>query len=252
MKEEQDSNRKMSAQAVVSYFRLVMVELYRLLEQQLQAEHFREPDGRFLAFMEWVEVLYREVKSITVYADKVHLSPRQLSRICLDITGKTANQLLNERVSLEAKRLLFNGQIQAKEVGYQLGFDDPSNFVKFFKRHNGVSPVGFRENMALTKPESTWRGRSICVISPVMINLAFLPIRVRNILICGIVVFWASSRITKALSSVRPRMDQDRRDGKTIVVKIWEMEGHNFSPNAFNEIIKWGLEELQKFKEANH
>jgi Predicted esterase len=47
-------------------------------------------------------------------------------------------------------------------------------------------------------------------------------------------------------------MDQDRRDGKTIVVKIWEMEGHNFSPNAFNEIIKWGLEELQKFKEANH
>ncbi len=148
MKEEQDSMRNMSAQAVASYFKLVMVELYRLLEQQQQAEHFTEPDERFLAFMGWVEVLHREVRSITVYADKVHLSPRQLNRICLDMTGKTANQLLNERVSLEAKRLLFNGQIQAKEVGYQLGFDDPSNFVKFFKRHNGISPAGFRETMS--------------------------------------------------------------------------------------------------------
>ena len=49
-------------------------------------------------------------------------------------------------------------------------------------------------------------GRSICVISPVTIILVFIPIRVRNILICWVVVFWASSRITTASFSVRPRM----------------------------------------------
>ncbi len=50
------------------------------------------------------------------------------------------------------------------------------------------------------------RGRSICVMSPVMIIFVLVPMRVRNILICAVVVFCASSRMTTASLSVRPRM----------------------------------------------
>ena len=63
-----------------------------------------------------------------------------------------------------------------------------------------------RISIVRTSPLSLLRGRSICVTSPVTMNLALRPMRVRNILICESVVFCASSKMTKALSSVRPRM----------------------------------------------
>ncbi|CDB11640.1 unknown [Bacteroides sp. CAG:633] len=64
----------------------------------------------------------------------------------------------------------------------------------------------FRIFRACTRPEVCEEGRSICVISPVTIILVFMPIRVRNILIWAVVVFCASSRMTTASFSVRPRM----------------------------------------------
>ena len=57
-----------------------------------------------------------------------------------------------------------------------------------------------------SSPESSRGGRSICVMSPVMTAFEFTPSRVRNIFICALVAFWASSRITNASASVRPRM----------------------------------------------
>ena len=63
-----------------------------------------------------------------------------------------------------------------------------------------------RISKASESPLLTPRGRSTCDVSPVIIILVFMPIRVRNIFICAEVVFCASSRITTASFSVRPRM----------------------------------------------
>lgn len=144
---EQENKQAQSNEIIAGYLKILMLELARQLETE-QQEEAHKPDERFVAFLEWVEILHKEVKSITAYADKVHLSHRQLNRICLEHTGKTANQILNERVNLEAKRLLFNNSASAKETGYALGFDDPSNFIKFFKRHNGQSPTEFKTSMS--------------------------------------------------------------------------------------------------------
>ncbi len=61
--------------------------------------------------------------------------------------------------------------------------------------------------LASIRPEVLFSGRSVWVISPVMTALELNPIRVRNIFICSVVVFWASSRMTKASFRVRPRMN---------------------------------------------
>ncbi len=60
--------------------------------------------------------------------------------------------------------------------------------------------------MTCARPDCVPRGRSTCVTSPVITALEPKPMRVRNIFICSGVVFWLSSRITKAWFSVRPRM----------------------------------------------
>jgi AraC family transcriptional regulator, transcriptional activator of pobA len=61
------------------------------------------------------------------------------------MTGKTASELLQDRIIAEAKILLKNGQISQKEIAYQLGFDTPNYFSSYFKKHTGVSPSAFKE-----------------------------------------------------------------------------------------------------------
>ena len=78
--------------------------------------------------------------------------------------------------------------------------------VAFVELHDADPPTPRRISIERVSPLSLFFGRSICVTSPVTINLALRPMRVRNILICDRVVFCASSRMTNALSSVRPRM----------------------------------------------
>jgi len=58
--------------------------------------------------------------------------------------GKTPKQLIDERILLEAKRLLVHSNDPGKIIGLSLGFDEPTNFNKFFKKHTGKTPSEFR------------------------------------------------------------------------------------------------------------
>lgn len=57
--------------------------------------------------------------------------------------------MIDDRVMLEAKRLLAHTQDTIKEIGYTLGYDEPTNFIKYFKKHNGQTPVEFREQFTM-------------------------------------------------------------------------------------------------------
>ncbi|MFF7580530.1 helix-turn-helix transcriptional regulator [Streptomyces sp. NPDC008061] len=72
-------------------------------------------------------------------------SPRTLTRATLAVTGRTAEQYVDDRVLLEAKRLLQHSGLTAKEVTVRLGFTDASDFTKFFRLRTGMTPGAFRE-----------------------------------------------------------------------------------------------------------
>ena len=59
--------------------------------------------------------------------------------------GKSPLIFINNRIILEAKRLVLYSDLMIKEIAYMLGYDDPSYFVKHFKRHTGYLPSEFRE-----------------------------------------------------------------------------------------------------------
>ena len=50
---------------------------------------------------------------------------------------------------LEAKRILAHTTESVKEIGYDLGFDEPTNFIKYFKKHSKFTPTEFREQNTL-------------------------------------------------------------------------------------------------------
>ena len=75
---------------------------------------------------------------------KLNVSTKTLSNSVIECTGKTPLTFINDRLILEAKRLLHYSNMSGKEVGYYLGFEDPSYFVKFFKRMTGQLPSEYQ------------------------------------------------------------------------------------------------------------
>jgi len=81
---------------------------------------------------------------VSAYADMLKRTPRQLDALVRAVVGRTVAQLLDDAVMLEAKRRLVSTVESIKTIAYDLGFEDPSYFVRFFKRHAGMTPVHFR------------------------------------------------------------------------------------------------------------
>ncbi|WP_299530608.1 AraC family transcriptional regulator [Ulvibacterium sp.] len=83
------------------------------------------------------------IQKVSDFADMLHMSPKHLSEILKRNTGKTAKQLIDEAIALEAKILLKSEHLSISEVSYRLGFEDSSNFATFFKRVTGMVPSNF-------------------------------------------------------------------------------------------------------------
>lgn len=86
-------------------------------------------------------------RSVGFYADHLFVTPKHLSEICKNITGKTAGQWIAEIVILEAKILLQKPELNIAQVSESLHFTDPSTFGKFFKNISGQSPMAYRQKL---------------------------------------------------------------------------------------------------------
>lgn len=112
-------------------------------------EGITQQDTHLEIFQDFIDLLennHRQYHDVNFYAREVHLTPRQLSNIAKTCTGRTAKQIILERVILESKRLLTHSNASIKEISYALGFKDPSYFSKVFKNMTGISPNQFKEN----------------------------------------------------------------------------------------------------------
>lgn len=81
------------------------------------------------------------------YADKLAITANYLNFICKNVSGKTAGEIIRNRIILEAKRLLINSEFSISQISFQLGFEDNSYFTKFFKTNAYISPSEFRTHI---------------------------------------------------------------------------------------------------------
>lgn len=99
----------------------------------------------FVKFRQLVETNYHKIHTVSEYADRLNISGKTLTNCTKEISHQTPLEIISERITLEAKRLLAYSGKNINEIGFDLGFEDPSYFVKFFKRHAGTSPTDFRK-----------------------------------------------------------------------------------------------------------
>lgn len=100
-----------------------------LLERQFPIE---SPSHRF------------SLRSARDFAEKLYVHVNHLNRAIKETTGKTTSNLISERLANEARALLKHTNWNISEISYCLGFEDPSHFNNFFKKHTALSPSAYR------------------------------------------------------------------------------------------------------------
>jgi AraC-like DNA-binding protein len=102
-----------------------------------------------ILFRDLLEAHYKDQKQVSYYAAQLLITEKRLNQATSKVLDKTPKEIIDDRIMLEAKRLLAHTHENIKEVGYALGFEEPTNFIKYFKKHASTTPTEFRENLTL-------------------------------------------------------------------------------------------------------
>jgi AraC-like DNA-binding protein len=90
---------------------------------------------------------YRSERSVEFYADKMNLTPKHLSRVVRNHSGKSVHQWIDEFVVLEIKNLLKYSDMSIQQISYELNFPNPSFMGQYFKRITGKTPGEYRRDL---------------------------------------------------------------------------------------------------------
>ena len=99
-------------------------------------------------FREQVEARYRSDTRVEAYAEALGVSAKRLRLASIQAADVTPLRIVQDRLILEAKRLMLYSNMTVAEAAYYLGFQDPAYFTRFFTKHCGASPRKFRKASA--------------------------------------------------------------------------------------------------------
>lgn len=138
-----------SPDIVLNLLHLFLLESRRIFDQQYQAP--REdtddtPDATIIKFKQLIEENYTSEKNVSAYAEMLSINPSCLNELTKRTTGITAGELIRNRVIDETKKLLYSSSLSGKEIAFQLGFDDPAYFSRFFRKYTSLTLKEFREH----------------------------------------------------------------------------------------------------------
>lgn len=134
---------------------LAKVQRHGLQESEVVLNTFKSGHQLFIQFRRLVEQEYATLHTVQEYADRLNVAVRTLNKCVNECSRKSPLAFINDRIILEAKRMVRYTSMMIKEIAYELGYDDPSYFVKFFKRQTGSLPSDFREQDTVTIPHPT-------------------------------------------------------------------------------------------------
>lgn len=130
----------------VFYF-LAGVWMEKLADSEAQSEAAASRSRTLVdQFVKLVSEYHTTYRNVGFYAEKLSLTPKYLSRVIRDATGKSAPEWIDAYVILEAKNLLKYSSLAIKEIVYKLNFPNQSVFYKFFKARTGMTPSEYRNS----------------------------------------------------------------------------------------------------------
>ncbi len=127
-------------------FTSLILKLHRERSHSSTHELGESRRQQFSQFLSLLEDNFASTKDAAVYANMMGITYKTLNHLCKQAIRQTPKQLIDAHTILEAKRRLAIENIQASQLAYALGFEEVSNFVKYFKKHTLVTPNQFKDS----------------------------------------------------------------------------------------------------------
>lgn len=127
------------------YFQIILLNIERV--RQRTGENITL-DAHFelaIQFKEAIELYKKDFESVSFFSQLLGVSNKTLTSICKKYFQETPANLIHQYKVLEAKRLLSNTRLSIKEIAFQLGFDQPTYFTKYFKKYTKLTPKEFQK-----------------------------------------------------------------------------------------------------------
>ena len=147
MKTEFDLGDASQEEMIRTYLKQLFIKSVRLWKQQhleqMLSNHNKELEF-FRSFTRLVDAHYKQKHSVSDYADLLSMASKTITHKFKRLNLLQPNEIIKNRLMLEAKRLLVHTSMTAKEIAYELGYEDPAYFSRQFITKTGESPSGFR------------------------------------------------------------------------------------------------------------
>ena len=148
IQQEFDAPDASQEEMIRTYLKQLIIKATRIWKVQqlgiLNTEPSKEMDF-FRDFSRLVEIHFRNKHTVADYADILGVAPKTLSNKFNRLELKQPNDIIKDRIILEAKRLLGYSSLSVKEIAYQLGYDDPAYFNRLFTNKVGDTPSNFKK-----------------------------------------------------------------------------------------------------------
>ncbi len=149
VKQEQNNSNVVFKEAILASLTAAwLLKLEQYDNQILPLDTNNNNYNLFAGFVKLVEANYHLNRNANFYASNLSISYKHLNEISKQYTHKTAKEFIDNYVILEAKRYLSSTILSIKEIAFKLGFDESTNFQKYFKKITKQTPVHFREKLA--------------------------------------------------------------------------------------------------------
>jgi AraC-like DNA-binding protein len=147
IKRELENDETCMEEMLRIFLKHIIIKSTRIWQKQHQVvnEEARQEVEFSRNFSQLVEWHYRRYHTVAEYADLLSITPKALNKRITRYTQTTPNELIKERIILEAKRLLVHTNLIVKEIGYKLGYEDTSYFIRLFSKQAALTPQGFRQ-----------------------------------------------------------------------------------------------------------
>lgn len=147
--EEFDNKDTVQGEMLRTLLKRMLITATRLIKQENNQESLSVKQVDLIRkFNILVEQHFKEKHQVADYAELLFKSPKTLSNFFKKHNVKSPLKTINSRIAAEAKRLLLYSDKSAEEIAYELGYNEPSHFSKFFKTQTGVSPLQFKKQQA--------------------------------------------------------------------------------------------------------
>ncbi len=145
----EDKIDNLKSEVVHTAFITLLLQIKRLAFSQhvfFDSQRFKD----FHLFKKLIGKNYKHTHNANDYAKELNVSYKYLNEICKEVVNVTAKSFIDNWLLIEIKRTISEKKYTSQEIAFKMGFKEPSNFIRFFKRHTKITPLQFQNELNIS------------------------------------------------------------------------------------------------------